>query len=140
MSTLSAKQARFIAEYMVDANGARAARAAGYGEAGARVAAHRLLTNANVRAALDARQGCDATRLGTRRQDVISGLLEAFQVAREQGEAAAMVSASRELGKLLGLYPATVRHAATGYREFDDIRLLSDEELAKRLRAAQCGT
>lgn len=105
MPNLSAKQARFIAEYLVDTNGSRAARAAGYGVAGARVAAHRLLTNANVKAEIEARQGVDATRLGTRRQDVIAGLQEAFQIARQQGDPAVMVSASRELGRLGGAVP-----------------------------------
>jgi hypothetical protein len=49
--TLTAKQQRFIAEYLVDGNGARAAIAAGYGRAGARVRAHRLTRdNAAVQA------------------------------------------------------------------------------------------
>jgi phage terminase small subunit len=36
---LTQKQQRFVAEYMVDGNGSRAAIAAGYGHAGARIRA-----------------------------------------------------------------------------------------------------
>src|SRR5262245_35171215 len=46
------KQLRFIEEYTTDWNGTQAAIRAGYGSAGARVEAHRLLTNANIRAAV----------------------------------------------------------------------------------------
>ena len=101
---LSAKQAKFVAEYLVDSNGARAAVAAGYGVAGSRVAAHRLLTNANVQKALQARQTADATRLSIKRIDVLKSLLDAFAMAKEQGNPAAMVSAARECGRLMGYY------------------------------------
>jgi len=52
---MTAKQRRFVDEYCVDWNGARAAVRAGYAASGARVEACRLLTNANVRAAISAR-------------------------------------------------------------------------------------
>jgi hypothetical protein len=133
MSSLTAKQVRFVAEYLVDANGSRAARAAGYGVAGARVAAHRLLTNANVKAEIEARQGVDATRLGTRRQDVIAGLQEAFRMARDRGEPGVMVSASRELGRMVGLYPAEGRRVSVSRPVPDDVRLMSDAELEAQL-------
>jgi hypothetical protein len=48
--TLSAKQQRFIAEYMTDLNATQAAIRAGYGERGASVQANRLLRNAKVAA------------------------------------------------------------------------------------------
>ena len=101
---LTAKQAKFVAEYLVDANGTRAAVAAGYGVAGARVAAHRLLTKANVQKALQARQSADATRLSIQRNDVLQSLLKAYNLALEQCNPAAMVSAARECGRLMGYY------------------------------------
>ena len=136
-ATLQAGHARFVAEYLVDGNGARAAVAAGYSPTGAAVTAHRLLRREDVRAAIEAQQASDATRLGIERQDVISGLLEAFRMAREQGDPAVMVSASRELGRLLGLYPPETRsraaHAAAPAR---DVRLMPDDQL-QALIAAQ---
>ena len=101
---LTAKQGKFVAEYMVDSNGARAAVAAGYGVAGSRVAAHRLLTNANVQKALHARQIADATSLSIQRNDVLQSLLKAYNIALEQCNPAAMVSAARECGRLMGYY------------------------------------
>lgn len=65
---MTAKQARFIDEYLVDANGTQAAIRAGYGAAGARVAAHRLLTNVAISSAIEARQRVDATRLSVDRE------------------------------------------------------------------------
>ena len=130
---LTAKQARFVAEYLVDGNGARAAVAAGYGAPGARVAAHRLLTKANVQKALRARQAADATRLSLQRDDVLRGLLQAVERARIEGNPAAMISGWASIGKMLGLYAPEVRR-----REISDdggdamrrIEAMTNQELA----------
>ena len=103
-SPLTPRQAKFVREYLVDGNGARAAVAAGYGVAGSRVAAHRLLTNANVQKALQVRQSADATKLSIQRNDVLQSLLNAYNMALEQGNPAAMVSAARECGRMMGYY------------------------------------
>lgn len=55
-AVMTPRQARFVDEYLVDANGTQAAIRAGYGAAGARVAAHRLLTNVAISPARLARQ------------------------------------------------------------------------------------
>jgi hypothetical protein len=108
---LTAKQLRFVDEYLLDGNGTRAAVAAGYGLAGARVRAHRLTKdNEAVMAEIAARQGIDSQRLQIGRHEVIAGLQEAFLMARELREPAAMVSAARELGRLMGFYEPQ-RHA-----------------------------
>ena len=60
---MTAKQARFVDEYLVDANGTQAAIRAGYGAAGARVAAHRLLTNVAISSAIEVRGQQDAIHL-----------------------------------------------------------------------------
>jgi hypothetical protein len=101
---LNAKQRRFIEEYLVDSNGARAAITAGYGRAGAAVAAHRLLSNANVQTVLQARQAADAARLQISRERVVAGLLEAVERGRAQQQPMAMVAALREIGRLMGFY------------------------------------
>lgn len=49
---LTPKQAIFVAEYQIDFNATRAARAAGFGESGARAQGSRLLANVNVAAAI----------------------------------------------------------------------------------------
>ena len=111
MAQLTPRQRQFVAEYLVDGNGARAAVAAGYGRAGAKVTAHRL-THANpaVQAEIQVRQAQDAQRLQIERQDVIQGLLEAIAEAKAQRNPAAMISGWREIGRLLGLF-APQQHA-----------------------------
>lgn len=114
MHTLTSKQARFVDEYLVDMNGAAAAERAGYGIPGARVAAHRLLTNANVRAVLDARQAQDAKRLGIEREEAIQGLLEAIEMARMKGDPAGMIGGWKAISQMLGFSePQAVRRTAS---------------------------
>ena len=132
MQPLTAKQTKFIAEYLVDGNGARAAVAAGYGKAGARVAACRALTNDNVQKALQARQSADATRLCLRREDALQGLLEAVATARENGEPAAMIAGWREIGRMLGFYEAERRQVeitSSAHAERGRFEAMSDGEL-----------
>lgn len=59
---LSGKRAAFVSEYLKDHNGARAARAAGYSAATAKAAACRLLTFADVKAAIEAGEAKAAER------------------------------------------------------------------------------
>lgn len=129
---LTAKQAKFVSEYLVDSNGTRAAVAAGYGVAGARVAACRTLANANVQKALQARHSADATRLSIQRDDVLRGLLEAFALAKQQANPAAMVSAARECGRLMGYYAPERHHVEVGVDESGmtaRLNSMSDAEL-----------
>jgi phage terminase small subunit len=51
---LTGKEQRFVAEYLVDLNGARAARAAGYSAKAAKELGYRLLTKAHIQRAIQA--------------------------------------------------------------------------------------
>lgn len=131
-TSLTAKQNRFIDEYLIDANGTQAAIRAGYGAAGARVTAHRLLTNVAISSAIAARQQADSVVLRVQRQDVIKGLLEAVYMAREQHNPAGMVAGLREIGKLMGLYaPERVKVAVDADQAAELRRLegMTDGEL-----------
>ncbi len=101
-STLTAKQSKFVAEYLVDGNGTRAAVAAGYGRAGAHASASRTLRIGKVQKALRARQTADATRLSLSREDALQGLLGAIATAREKGDAAAMISGWVAISRMMG--------------------------------------
>jgi len=59
---LSAKQARFVDEYLVDLNATEAAKRAGYSERSAHVQGSRLLENASVSRAIRERQADRAER------------------------------------------------------------------------------
>lgn len=135
---MTAKQARFVDEYLVDANGTQAAIRAGYGAAGARVAAHRLLTNVAISSAIEARQRADATRLSIERETVLAQLLEAVEMARTQMNPAGMVTGLREIGKLMGFYaPERVKTVLAPQAEQEMRRLeeLSDAELVAMMKA-----
>lgn len=109
-SHLSDKQLRWIEEYLIDCNATAAAVRAGYSERSARSIAHENMTKPDVQAVLQARQAEVAKGLHITRQGVIQGLLEAVDMGREQRNPAAMVSALREMGRMLGFYaPETKR-------------------------------
>ena len=128
---MTAKQARFVDEYLVDANGTQAAIRAGYGSGGARVAAHRLLTNVAISSAIEARQRVDATRLSVDRNRVLTGLLEAVEMAREQRNPAGMVAGLREIGKMMGFYTDRVKVdvGVTDQQERRRMEAMTDAEL-----------
>jgi phage terminase small subunit len=139
MPELTAKQSKFVAEYLVDGNGARAAVAAGYGRAGAKVTAHRL-THANraVQAQIQARQAQDSQRLQIERQDVIAGLLGAIEQARAQANPGAMIAGWREVGRMLGFYEPQrhqVEVSAAAEAEMVRYERMTDAELVRLVAA-----
>ena len=60
---LTARQQRFVEEYLLDLNGSQAAIRAGYSEQTATMQASRMLTNANIARAIAAAQAKVAQRL-----------------------------------------------------------------------------
>ena len=74
MSELNPRQARFVDEYMIDRNATQAAIRAGYAEKSAKVQASRLLTNANVAAAVAERQQAVEKKLVTTRDEIAAEL------------------------------------------------------------------
>ena len=129
-SAITPRQAKFVDEYLVDGNGTQAATRAGYGAAGARVAAYRLLTNVAISSAIEARQRADATRLSIERETVLAQLLEAVEMARTQMNPAGMVAGLRELSKLMGLYaPVQARVDWNVTAERRRLEALSDADL-----------
>ena len=137
---LSAKQARFVAEYLVDGNGTQAAIRAQYGVAGAGVAAMRLLKNVYVQAALQAQQSADATRLCLRREDVLAALLEAVDQARMQSNPAAMIAGLREIGKMMGFYAIETKRVEVSAAGQVDLSRLNEMSDAQLLALIQQGT
>lgn len=138
--SLNVKQSKFVAEYLIDANGSAAAVRAGYGVAGAKVTACRMLTRPNVQKALQARQAEDATRLSIARDDVLKGLLEAVAQAREQGNPMAMIRGWAEIGRLLGHYSqdrVKMDVSVGADVAIDRMDRLSDAELMKIIEAGR---
>lgn len=101
---LGIKQERFVSEYLVDLNGQQAAIRSGYSPASAKVQASRLLTNDNVRYLIQRKQRETEQRLQLQREDVIRGLVLAAKTAKQQRDPASMITAYREIGRMLGYY------------------------------------
>jgi phage terminase small subunit len=78
---LTAKQERFVAEYLVDGNATRAAKAAGYSEKTAYSIGQRLLKNVEVASALAAAQSERTERTKIDMEYVLSRL--AIEAERE---------------------------------------------------------
>lgn len=88
---LSARRAKFVDLYILHGNGSRAARDAGYAVSGARVTAHRLLTNANVKAALAFKARDLAQQYDLSKQKVVNEICAAIEVAKSESDVNAMI-------------------------------------------------
>ena len=138
IAELSPRQARFVQEYLACGNATASAVKVGLSPKGAAVAGNRMLRNVYVQKALQARQAADATRLSISRENVLEWLQSAFLTARVKGDPAAMVSAAREIGRMMGFYTVTVKvEASTGedahHNQYDN---LSDDQLLKLISTA----
>lgn len=102
--SLTAKQSRFIDEYMVDMNGAAAAVRCGYSPKTSRAIACELLTKPDIQAELQSRGAALARELEITRAGVVRGFLDAFEMARADRQPGVMVSSMAAIAKLLGLY------------------------------------
>lgn len=108
MGQLTARQSAFVQRYALSGNAAEAARLAGYSADTSRQIGSRLLSNVDVKAALQARRQAFQAELEVTRQDVVNGLQEAIVIARSQLNPGAMVQGCVQLAKLLGFYEPEV--------------------------------
>jgi phage terminase small subunit len=139
-ANLTPRQAAFIPEFLASGNATASAIKAGFSVKGASVAGTRMLRNASVQRALQARQASDATRLSIQREDVLNGLLEAVNMAREQRNPMGMVRGCAELGKMLGYYAVETKRLEVnveGQNRMNHLDRLSDAELLKIIEAGQ---
>ena len=137
-SVLTPKQIRWIDEYLVDFNGSAAAVRAGYSAKCARSIACELLTKPDIQAVLQARQAALAKELQITRQGVITGLLEAVDMGRVRQNPGAMVSALREVAKMLGFYAPEVKRVeltAPQHGAYQNFGLWTDAQLLDAIAA-----
>lgn len=100
---LTAKQARFVSEYLIDSNATQAAIRAGYSPKTATVIGAQNLTKLNIAEAVKAGQAATAKRNDLTVDDLVKELEEARKVAELEGKGAPMVAATMGKAKLLGL-------------------------------------
>ena len=129
---LSQKQERFVEHYALCGNAAEAARLAGYSAKSARVIGPETLSNPAVKQALEARQRVFQQELGASKEGVISGVLSAIQMGREQKNANVIISGLVQIAKLCGFYEpekVNLTLSADGKRLSAKFAAMSDDEL-----------
>jgi phage terminase small subunit len=136
---LTAKQTRWVHEYLACGNASASAVKAGFSAKGASVAGNRMLRNVSVQKALQARQAADEAQLSIQREDVLNGLLLAAETAKLQCDPAGMVAAWKQVGHLMGYYSherIKVDVSVAGSVEMGRMNQLSDTELLKIIEAS----
>ena len=132
LPVLTARQTRFVAEYCALGNGSEAARRAGYSHRTARAMATENLTKPAIQAAVAVRKAEYTAALEITKDDVVGGILAAINVARDKGDAGAMIRGCVELARLMGFYdlPADkTAVSANGAAMLARLTGLSDEAL-----------
>ena len=137
---LTARQGKFVEHYALCGNAAEAARLAGYSARSARVTGPENLSNPAVKDALAARQRVFQQELGVTKDGVISGLLSAIQMGRDQQNPAAMIAGLVQIAKLCGFYEpekVNLTFSADGVRMKSKFAAMSDDELRAIIGAGQ---
>jgi len=127
------KQQRFIDEYLIDFNATQAAIRAGYSSDTAKQQGSRLLTNVDVRAAIDDAIRERSSRALVSQDAVLLGLLEEARYTGEGSSHSARVSAWAHIGKHLGMFIDRVHGVTRNELVAPPAKDLTDEELAVEL-------
>ena len=90
MAKLTPKQQRFVQEYLIDLNGAGAARRAGYSERNADNIAHELLGKTQVRDAIVAAQAERSARVAVSADYVVRTLIEVVERSMQRAPVVTM--------------------------------------------------
>ena len=107
MNKLTAKQQRFVAEYLVDLNATQAAIRAGYANSGASVEGTRLLANAKVSAAVAAAQAKRSERTEITQDYVLTSIRDTMEERKgtgEHGNPNAVLKGAELLGRHLAMF------------------------------------
>lgn len=108
---LTAKEATFTREYLVDLNAARAARAAGYSEKTCRVAGYDLLRKPNVQKALQKAMDERAMRTQITADTVLHNIERIAKSAEAKEDWNAALRGQELLGKHLKLFTDKLEHS-----------------------------
>lgn len=111
MASLTAKQARFVEEYLIDLNATQAAIRAGYSEKTAEQLGYQLLQKTSVLEAVEEAKNQVSKRTELTVDMVVQGLLKEAQDYAEGTTQSARVSAWAHLGKHLGMFKEKIEHS-----------------------------
>lgn len=119
---LSDRQRAFVEEYLIDYNGTRAAKAAGYSELSARTIASQLLAQRNINSAVAAALAAQIDRTQLTADTVLAGLWREYRKAKGANDA---LRALELIGKHYAMF--TDRVAVDAELPAIEFRLTKDE-------------
>src|SRR5215831_16348125 len=125
LSNLSARQLKFVVAYVAMPNATQAAREAGYSPKAAECQGSRLLSNAKVRAALDAAFAEDAKQRGVTKGEIVAAhRREMYNFV--DGTPMSRIRAGEALSRLLGYdqFKVSVENTSLPAHEHPDLRAL----------------
>jgi phage terminase small subunit len=111
MGKLNDKQARFVAEYLVDSNATQAAIRAGYSKKTARNQASDLLAKPDIKAAVAKGQAKVAAKLELSAEKILEDIDRISERAEQEGQYGAALKGRELLGKSLKLFVDKVEHS-----------------------------
>jgi phage terminase small subunit len=112
--TLTARQARFVAEYLIDLNATQAAIRAGYSARSAYSQGERLLRHAEIRKAVAAGKKRQADRLELTAMRVLEDIHRIGTKAEKASDFGPALKARELLGKHLKLFTEKHEHGGIG--------------------------
>lgn len=124
---LSPKQQRFVSEYLKDQNATQAAIRAGYSKGTAKQQGSRLLTNADVAAAVATGQRRVAKKAEVTLEGHLLDLKKLRDSAARKGQFSAAITAEVARGKVSGFH--VEHHKHSGAIGTYDLTKLSDDQL-----------
>jgi phage terminase small subunit len=133
---LTARQARFVEEFLVDLNATAAARRAGYSEHTARQIAAENLSKPVIQEAIAAAQQRRAVKTELTAAEVIDGLRKEAALTGEGSSHGARVTAWSWLGRHLAMFTDKYEHA---FPDEDVDRALEEELQGLSARRASQG-
>jgi len=137
---LTAKQERFIAEYLIDMNASAAARRAGYSERTAGKIGSENLQKPDIQEEIARRRARVAQQLEITHQTVIAGLHREATLNGEDSSHSARVAAWMGLGKALGMFAERIQGNVTVTLSPEQRRnRIAELEARRKARAAAGG-
>lgn len=119
---LTAKQIRFVDEYMIDSNAKQAAIRAGYSPRSAEFQGSKLLADSKVSQEINKRKQELAEKNAITVQTLVDDLIY-IKDKNKDNFAPAAISAIKEIGKLLNLYPAEKHDHTTNGKDIASIQV-----------------
>lgn len=133
---LTDKQRQFVKEWAAGESITMAALRAGYE---APTIGYRMVRMPNILAAYEEEKALWQASTKMTRARVLDMMEESYDMAKMMSEPHAMVSAAKEIGKILGYYEPVKKRLEinfTGNARLDQMNTLSNEELAKLVMEA----